>query len=456
MTKLFVYQKKKKFTLLYVNEFDDENTWCCGSRTNLRVMMLIQTQNDTDTDTESANDDDHHGDVDDATFKKDFPYTIRGVQFAKFNQFHKDSTFRGRHIILGGLNHSENVFHELILTDFGDDLIFKSFDSDYNKKNGQIARGAGGYHSYLVQNNKYLAVIQKSLEYNVYDIENDKWLLPDRSSQDRIEIESPSVDGPRSALIGDDIIAFSGDTQINFYYIANDHITKPVLINKYNMKLNKTFEYYYHGICCIDYEKKINKDDKIDYRFKLVLFGGRMKFLQSFVEFDVTLNVTSTKKLSQLQLKGGDGSINTGTDSEDGSVIDCKLKVKEKIITSDEIICSKELTALQSNLNVWMSFGHGCIINSKNESIIIVVGGHEGGAWKSHLSIYLFNCTSKTLDVKNVKCLYINIAKKKHKKILFPHVFLNIIVYICRYCHLIVDIIHPQVYKRVKMVTTTT
>ena len=67
-------------------------------------------------------------------------------------------------------------------------------------------------HSYLVRNNTYIIVFGDHELYNVYDMENDKWLLKEN------EIKWPEDSESRSLLINDEIIIISYQVIKMIYY----------------------------------------------------------------------------------------------------------------------------------------------------------------------------------------------------------------------------------------------
>ena len=335
-------------------------------------------------------------------FKTDFPFRMHGGPFAKANTFPEDPNFRGRCIIFPHRRFvgPKSTFYELTITstDNGDDdeisyQLFKTQANDDSKEE-RMKSVTGMIYLFLVQNNKYLGVIQEK-EYTVYDIENDKWLPL------HTDLMKPvSYRGSRYALIGDDIIVYNGANKMFFYYIAGDHITLPIFLKEYTLDT----DYSYHGLSCIKYDEKIdvNNDDgtiNIKYEFKILIFGGSQAFLKSFIELGVELVIVE-------ELQGDVRSSNINNNAKFSS----KMTINQAKIDSKEIICDENVSILLESSTTGESFGHDIVHNIKNEAIIVIFGGSWGQQGskmsETHRNVYLYNCVNKTLkSTKDVKLI---------------------------------------------------
>lgn len=133
-----------------------------------------------------------------------------------------------RNILKGG-------FHELIVDEDANSINCESFENDCNQEFANLQcigeRDARYMHSYLVSNNKYLVVFYNNQLYNVYDMQNDKWML-NRVNQGEKGLSQNDAEDSRSMVINDQIIILSKDMTVYFYFIGNDHSIDPVLIHE--------------------------------------------------------------------------------------------------------------------------------------------------------------------------------------------------------------------------------
>ena len=245
--------------------------------------------------------------------------------------------------------------------------------------------------SYLVRNNKYIVVFFKDRHYNVYDIENDKWLL--RSYEKGLFLNNTYHS--RSVMINDQILIISKSNQLYFYSVAYDHLTNPTLLHEYELKTKNVF-FERHGMCCIDYKQE-KSAKKLSYYVKILLFGGYQNkdVLSSFVLCDIVLSSDP----DSLSLDDNDWH---------DQMICEKISIKEQLI-------DKNLFKLK-NVNIekhekwkWMDFGYKCLVNSKNETVIMIVGDyrqleksvytHVQDTWKDN--IILYNCVTHEIICKS-------------------------------------------------------
>ena len=230
----------------------------------------------------------------------DFPIHVACVPFTGYSHFpanidanitNQKSPPQKKNIIIGGIRGNE-CFYELNVHDTGNSVNYKSFKCDYNKKFTNLKciglDNAMYTHSYLVQNNKYIVVFKKNQCYNVYDLENDIWLL----KKGEKKLKHVYHHGSRSVLINDEILLISQHNQLQFYFIGNHHVTNPILIEKYTLKTNNV-SFIQHGMCLIDLIKQESSQNQSyqTYTFKIFLFGGyNNDFLKSFLCLDVLLS----------------------------------------------------------------------------------------------------------------------------------------------------------------------
>ena len=305
--------------------------------------------------------------------KHDFPVSVSEIPFARNSHFpinandqnNQQSRKQRRSIIVGGDVSNEGGFYELIVDDKTSSINYKSFVNDYNKKFANL-KCIGLNHaqltrSYLVESNKYIVVYDDFECYNVYDIENDKWMLKKGA---KILEYFPE----RSVLINDEIIIGSLFNNLCVYYIGNNHITDPVLMHEYTFK-TKGVSFMEHGMCIIDFIKQesAHSQDKLyeTYKLKIVLFGGSRNedFLSSFLYLDILLSYQDIKLIS--------------------------ISIDENLIDKKEI---KLINTDSTKETIRYNFGFECFSNWKNEQLIIIIGGANNAR-----NIYLFNCVTHEL-----------------------------------------------------------
>lgn len=334
--------------------------------------------------------------------KNDLPINVKWIPFTRYSNFPTNVTttqngqvpIKQRNIIVG-YNRHDGGWYEFVVDFDKRSITYKSIQYHYNKKFANLKyaglTSALCIHSYLVQNSNYLVVFCGDKCYNVYDMENDTWLLNQREKG----LTHNNKD-TRSVLINDEIIIISRHKKLFFYFIGNNHITNPILIHRHTLK-TKNIRFNSHGMCIISLKKtqmhstdttnvncnriKLDNNDNKDkdeyptYNVKIMLFGGdeNRGFLSSLLELDILISYMYESK---------DNSCNIGR-----VTIDEKLMNKNKIELEnmDKISCE-----------YWYRFGFECILNWKQEPIIIIVGGYQ-----MEKSIHLYNCVTKQLICKD-------------------------------------------------------
>ena len=169
-------------------------------------------------------------------------------------------------------------------------------------------------------------------EYNVYDIENDNWII-----DENIELNVGIDDNARSLLVCNKFFVLSCNQYIYIYSIWHD-IRKPKLIKIYKIK-DETKQYSRHEMCLVELKYYCLADC-------------------SFLELSVKLQLNHEKL----------------------SIWD--MKISEKVV--------KEPKCLNFDLKStkYYCFGFECFLNSKNEPIIIIIGGFNGD-WNDKTVPYL-------------------------------------------------------------------
>ena len=315
------------------------------------------------------------------TYKHDFPLKVYEVPFSQYSQFPANidkkkqvSPAQQKNIIIGGEANGDG-FYELIVDNNTNSINYKSFANDYNKKFANLKHigldDARQTHSYLVQNHKYLVVFEMGRKYNVYDIENDQWMLRQYEKLLRHHISW----GSQSALINDEMIIISSKTKLYFHFIGNNHIRDPIFAHEYTLK-TKGVSFHRHGMCITNFIQQKSQQDELyhTYMLKIILFGGdeNKDFLSSFLYLDVLLSYISNDAKYQL----------------------VSLSIDENLIDKNKI----KLVNMNTKTipNSYEAFGFECVFNSKNEPIVIVIGSCGSGS----KDICLFNCITHELTLK--------------------------------------------------------
>ena len=335
-----------------------------------------------------------HQDYDQAfafKFKDDFPYNVAYVSFARYSyrstsQIPTSIETPRKNIIVGGCEGGQTTFHEIILDKSKSsecNISYKSFEKDYNKKNGNLKiigmDNADYIASYLLHDNKYLIVIHSIYYYNVYDLLNDKWLIKGKGAQLSLGTYTQSV------LINETVLVNTTHRRVNFYWIDENDMTNPLLIKEYKMKKSNVW-FESHGVCCIDCKEN---------SFKLVLFGGMYEtFLSSFLILDCQL------KLGLAARSGDESQVTVKETSIDENDIELSVLCENKY----ENVAEKSMIKTMR----WTCFSVECVMNRKNEAVIILCGGFDmqvvGKSLDINKWIGLFNVTTKQMIIKqNVK-----------------------------------------------------
>ena len=271
-------------------------------------------------------------------------------------------------------------------------LVFASYTKHFNKTNANLQKAgflkcgnAKNCQSHLIKQGKYIVIIDPKRGYNVFDIENNVWLL--EKSNKNIDLSSVHF---RSLIINDEIIIISNYEYVYFYSIsiANNNFTNPKLVKKYKI-VTPNLSYSVHGMCCLDLKetqqgirKYINTLDNFKtqnnthnsttaYDCKLILFGGthgggHHRFLfDTFLLLDINVSNIDNSYSMDITEKVIDFETNS------------YLSNKKDDNNSNNNSSSKWLN-IDPNSKFYedfMSFGYECVYNSKQEPIIVIIGG---------------------------------------------------------------------------------
>ena len=131
-------------------------------------------------------------------------------------------------------------------------------------------------------------------------------------------------------------------------------------MSDYKLKA-KGVSFHNHAMCIIDF---IKQDET--YKLTIILFGGKRNkdFLSSFLYLNILLSYQDSKILS--------------------------LSIDENLIDKNEI---KLINVQEKSMEQFSEFGYECVLNSKNEPIIIIIGGPS-----TKTDIHLFNCVTHELS----------------------------------------------------------
>ena len=232
----------------------------------------------------------------------------------------------------------------------------KTEKADLKKIGWDSARGVD---SYFLEKDRYIAVLNKlEGEYNIYDISNDNWMI-NKNIKLNVDIDGSA----RSLLVCNKLFVLSCYRNIYIYSICND-ICNPQLIQTYKIK-DKTKDYRFHGMCLFECNEL--KDGK-SIHFKILLFGGlyNHSFLKSFLELCIKLELNYE------------------------NIYNSEFEISEK--ARKQVKCVNfDPQSKDCNIeNGYYDFGFECFLNSKNEPIIIIIGGYTGDYLDERVCYSLF------------------------------------------------------------------
>ena len=340
-------------------------------------------------------------------------------------------------IIRGGAatyvyNETTFVDVQLSLKDGNHVVEYKSFEKHYEKLNADLRmRGSTAvddsdtdddcsvfitdvsFHCFLLNNNKHLMVFDNERSIaNVYDIEKDKWLW---NKKDKYVAYSYEIDEDRAVFLTDEIFIISEYEHLHFYFIDKNDMAHPKLIKKYTIKADK-IHYHEHGIVCTNLKIIHTNDTLTSLKFEIIVFGGSGNvFGRSFMKFNVDLSYNNITCTCSSDEKSGFidkiEEIKPIIRIEEKPILikssmivnnNCHGRDKNDSINIDKIILDQPL---------WV-FGYQCLLNGKNEAVIIIVGGTTGIDVDSHeapnQSIIVFNVATNTMQLKSKVLKYMN------------------------------------------------
>ena len=339
----------------------------------------------------------------------DFPVRVIQTPFTKSTWSYSPSQLNTRNIIISknqdsyekiGKNEQVEEFFEIITNENTNNITYKSFKHDYNKKLAILSQAQCGIdctreqmtQSYLVRNNKYIVVF-KGKDYNVYDIKNDKWLLLPHAKQ----LIQNWWQHAQSLLLNDEIIVVHGGYKLCFYSIRNNDIIDPKFIGEHIFESEFSTDSDY-GMCCIECDAKNkqlnnNNNNCNNYNAKIMLFGCNRghQILSSHLVCNLTVQLT----------KKGIGNENHRY----------SIQVEEEMIKEDNgynndikkdntppTTLGKDRNRRKSQIIECQSqnFGYECIFNVNKEAIIVIVGGQRyRGDKEWERSVLVYNTVTK-------------------------------------------------------------
>ena len=258
-----------------------------------------------------------------------------------------------------------------------DHITFKSFEKDYNKPNASISTtyadndrfflNAADVHTFITKDNKYIIMFHGTKGYNIYDIENDKWLLEsNNTSINTYNLQCQSL------LINDEILILSVSHILFFYSISNsiakerNHFLNPKLLKSLDV-FDYIHDYNEHGICLLDcvYMEKNEK-----YLLKILVFGGfDIDFEKSFCLVDIKIDL----KLYFSQHNNHSNDIDTNISTTDSKWLTIKQTLHDITFISGKNKANYNYKLKSKKLRLH-SFGCQTILNSNDEKIILIIG----------------------------------------------------------------------------------
>ena len=297
------------------------------------------------------------------------PYNIELVPFVKESVVVKTPKLDGdsksiksrkKHIIVGG--RCATSFYDVLFSKQTNEILFKSFEKDYKKTNANLNKirfkstnyyAAMGTQSHMMSNGNEIIIYHVYRGYNAYDIKNDAWILAQNRKIVDMGHVAQSNCNPRSLLINDEILIISDAKQFDLYSIAKryNHFTDPQIMKRHLIE-TKGLDYFGHGMCCTGLDI-ISKNGSRYYKIKVVLFGSghrcdqRIDLWDSFLQVDITIDVNYGMIVNE----------------------NC-VDIKEETLKVDQNYGGDR--PYIDNLD---SFGFECIFNSKQQPILVIIGG---------------------------------------------------------------------------------
>ena len=377
-------------------------------------------------------------DVDDSQqlqWRKDFPLDLSFIAPTRYSLDYNSNVDRKRHIIIKDYS-LYTSFRDVILKSNNKLCVkfnvllfqyirtystmyiykhysqFKSFE-EYGKLNATLEKWVdysndafiktSEFQSFITRDNRYIITYNNIKGYNVYDIENDKWLLQKDYAMKFANILKWDGydDGIASVFINDEIIITSDSIFLYFHYIPTRDLKYLIEIKQYKLKTQE-LDYSYHGMCCIqlncdkDETKKINQ-----FSIKLLIVGGSKNtwFLQSFLIVDVLITVPFYRIKPKYSI-----DFNPNDFKFDKYNINVKVTKETKMDGAKMTENEKENNLLNYGFS-WKQFGCICLTPIRNslEPIVLLIGGDTTHYSKGSNSIILLDImTSQMKIIENV------------------------------------------------------
>lgn len=341
-------------------------------------------------------------------------------------------------------------------------------------------------HCFITKNNQFIIVLVLAISImdlaipntcNIYDIKNDRWLLPLHLFQNNIKLH-PNIQS-RCELINDKILILS---QMNTIYIYNIHtynqdgfvidevvdhasatpgldksIINPILICKYIVQSNiselnlNNCQTSHHGLCLTEYhdyvtvkqiKKSANETEKRRnalvsvQKFSIILFGAikvRKSDAKIMTHHHLNLMKNNHESLMKNAIKCNIKlEIELQDDLRDTpypnniycTIKDTKLRQRMKNVHNNENSgndnnsdISDEMFAFECiDKHITLGTNRNCIHNRNNDQRIIVIGGNKF----DKKSISTFNLQDTFVQRRNTSSKVINLGTKQYFDSILP------------------------------------
>ena len=269
-------------------------------------------------------------------------------------------------------------------------------NKDYGKKNADLKNvglsNAEDVVPFLIDN-KYI-LFHRGSAYKVYNMMKDEWMLTQEKMTTVSDMNNQILNritfwnNSRSVIINDQFLILSIRHNLTIFPIWNEYrITHLSAIHVYGLKTGT--HYMNHGFCCIDFDYSYSysyndgddDDDQVgitklmyhNLSFKLLLFGGSLSmnskyFCESFLTLDISLDFCSNINYKSCH-DDNDGLQSFELDTNENEI---EIKVK-----SNSLIAKDSIAQDYFEKKFWSRFAYGCILNGKNEPIVVIIGADQ-------------------------------------------------------------------------------
>ena len=183
-----------------------------------------------------------------------------------------------------------------------------------------------------------------------------------------------------------ELLVTSYKKNIGFYDLTN--LKQPRLIKVFKLE---NISYSYHGMICTKCK---------DLNIEILLFGGgryEVKFPKSFTKLSIILNSDiNLININDIDYSGMNENIIKSINHEKIENINIRLSKNSK----------KSIKETVAHTSHYSQIGFNSIINSKNERIIIVIGGSN---YNNQIVLYNVNTNTmmiRTTETKDHVCIY--------------------------------------------------